>query len=350
MAQTASNLKEFSDHFLKLFNELHKYTGNTNVKTIIDSYDKLSTPKIVRKFVGTFEPFENLLASQNPEPELFKAKLFIVPGVNLGKLWKHLNPTQQKRVWLHLQALMILGKMSNKSTSTTFNPFVGLEGSDDIAVEDLFKHIGIDNENANLINNTMGSMMNNMNLGGMLGGNFGMSSIMGMMNKIDFNKILDTFEIRKQIDIASKTEIDDAFAKFQEVTNGELSAELIDEFKVIANRILIDLKQLMQKSVNFSDMVALMEKMMNEMKPYVENGKLDKQKLISLVAALANNIVKTDIGNDNPQMSLIKSIVKQNMNMIINPSEFKLTPELMKQCTELTKGIDVSEVVKQFQK
>jgi hypothetical protein len=366
--------REFNEHLCKFLNDLYSFTKNSNVKKLIDIFDKIHTRKTANKIISTLGKYGDQI--DNKDDTIFKNKLVILPGVDLSKLWPIMDKDQKNKIWLYLQFLCISANMmvqesesdnrnssvmsdmsdvasqrsmslqnndlssmpvsSNLSESpglNQFNPYEGV-GSDtgDFSTEDLFS--GPDQ----LKGEESSGLPNLASMGGL-----------GALKNMDISKFIDI----KSLTTLIKENVNDknialAIGHLKEQIGEDIDEDKIKVIEQIFGTVGEELKGINTSGViRISDIISPMENLVSRLGPMLKNNSID----LKYIWGIVNKVNSANGENaDNKQFKLLSSFMSQQFAMMESTSgsadgtqpndEVALNPEAyMSQCNDMLKDL-----------
>jgi len=296
------HFQQFITNLYKFVFDINRYTPSNELKEFIDAYDKLDMNLVLLRFYSVIKDYKTLI--KNKDEELFTYDLKLIPGFNLKNNWTLFKHKQKIKIWAYLNVLYTLTEMlveynnSTLSTSSTnlnaqnnldFNPYFGVGTNNNFGVE----QIGLQN-----FNEDNGEASN------------GLTSMLSMTG---IGKMLNIDELKDQLKNMTKEDIEEATANI----NNMLGNNMDDNTNNLISSMLTNISQELQNDDMDSNdplggILKIAEKVATKMKPKMDSGEFDMDKLINSTKNLAGQIGDKDMfdGNINPF-----DIVNKMMNM-----------------------------------
>jgi hypothetical protein len=111
---------EYYDQFVEKFNEfnirlLSTFPEDKNIIEFNTKIKRVNMSKLLIRYIQITHPFDKQIVGR--DTELFNNELFILPNINISKLWKqNINASTKLTVWSYLQMLYLYGQMALNKT------------------------------------------------------------------------------------------------------------------------------------------------------------------------------------------------------------------------------------------
>lgn len=301
------------------------------------------------------------------------AKVAVIPGINLGSLWKKIDENGKSKIWVYLKYMYIASsdmigasndnndvtsenkiktirdslKISTKTifddflskfpNSTAidkkeFNAFIGVGSNiSNYGVEDLLKSAKVETEQSN--NTASGIGMGNI------------------ANMIGLDKMVNLEEISKQLKNITKEQIDEATKNIKSLL-GDIDGQTSEMIDLMLTEMTNELKKDDVGEGNpVSNLMKIAENVAQKMVPKMGEKKIDMNKLWDTtknIAAKCNDKNGKPLfdGPNNP-LSLVTGLMEKQMQSMKDPSKKKMSQdEYLKECQGIMKDLGMPNISK----
>ncbi len=143
------NYEQFVTMLYKAISDLNRYHPNDGCTSFLNAFSNLDMGKVLFRYYHIMNAYKT--AIDNKDESLFTTPLIIFPGIDLSEHWSTLTSGQKKKMWIHLQLLLLLSEMiitsgpdeaneadktlanvpdatKKESIGPEFNPYIGVGG------------------------------------------------------------------------------------------------------------------------------------------------------------------------------------------------------------------------------
>jgi hypothetical protein len=272
---------QFNKKFADFIYNLNKtFKNDSELEEFNKKIDMVNPKKLIKRYIKVLKPYKTQIESK--DNTLFTNTLYIIPNVNISRLWNSTNSTVTKDViWQYLQILYVLGEI-----------YVSGNVENVSMLDDMLKN---DNANDNANNN----------------GN-------GNIDQIDMKNIMKNMNVDKlneQLTGISKDDIMEASENIKKMfpNNTQTSNVMCDLVNDIS-------KELANNNVNnntnnngIMGILKIAENVADKFKPKLESGEININELLESAQGMMSEIYgKSDNNNNNPMEMLSK--LMNNLN------------------------------------
>lgn len=350
--------REFNENLSNFLTYLYSATKDSNVKKLIDIFDKIQTYKTAKKMLSTIGKYSDDIDNKNSS--IFNNKFIILSGIDMNKLWPMLTREQINKVWLHLQLLCISANMVVQNSSNSlvitdvsehmknisventildsevssvnskfnnFNPYLGVGSDNDFSAEDLFS-------GPETLKGDSGTGLPNL---GAMGG-------LGALKNVDISKFVDVKTLSSLIkDNVTDENIHLAIEHLREQLGDEMDNKRAKVMEEIFGAVASELKKIDTSGViRVADILEPMENLIAKINPILKTNEID----MKYVWEITQKISAIN-GKGNEQMKLLSSFMNQQLSML---SKLKQSggevnkEEYLGQCNDILKDLGFKDL------
>lgn len=261
--------ENFTTAFKKTLDVYIKYADNNkDAKKMLQIYDNLDIKKLSKKIYANIEKHIDNIDNKNSL--IFNDEFIILSGVNITNIWNKLNQKTQDKLWLSLKILLRTSEIiinynnikENMKENNEFNPYDGLKGG---------------NLDTDAFNNSDA-------YGKIEVGSGGIDSLMKVTGGMDnLNKLSEQLKNMKDEDIEAAT-------KNIKGLLGESAGNMDEMLKLISSELKTS-DSLKNSGDIFSTLQNVAESVSNKMKPKIDSGEVDGDKLYNSTKGLMDSII-----------------------------------------------------------
>jgi hypothetical protein len=268
---------QFNSKFADFIYNLNKTFKNDNeLEEFNKKIEKVNPKKLIKRFIKILQPYKNQV--ENKDDTIFLQELYIIPNVNISRLYNSTNSKVKDVIWQYLQILYVLGEIFVTGKVQNISMLDNM----------LNTNININNQNTNI---------NNQNTDD--------------QNALDINNIMKNMNVDKlneQLTGISKEDIMDASENIKKMfpNNTKTSNVMCDLVNDIS-------KELANNNANNSNNNGIMgilkiaENVADKFKPKIESGEININELLGSAQEMMSEIYgKSDNNNNNPMEMLTK--------------------------------------------
>jgi DNA-binding ferritin-like protein len=297
----------------KLLKQYSSYDNSKEVEKMIKLFNKLDYKKLAKKTHTKLESFKDDIENKNES--MFSSELELLPGVKLSNIWSTLTSDVKNKFWLSLKIIFISGEMivslDNVKTDGV-NVFEGLKGGDfDVdGMKEAYGDLDV--------------------------ASGGMEAFMKVMGG---DKMKQLSQLTDQLKNLTDDDIDEATQTIQGLLGN--SATGMDEMLKVISSELKSGKSLTNSSDLMGTLNSVAEAVANKMRPKIESGQIDGEKLFSSTQDLMKNMIPKEqadalMGQLN-NFDLSKMDLSNMGNLAANlPGNLNMD-DLQKQLSEMNK-------------
>jgi hypothetical protein len=299
-------MEEFYKRFITTLKEflstLNRYKKTNGVEKFLNIYDNLDHRKLMFRYYNITRDLSLKIKSR--DETIFNNPINLFPGIDLSQLWTHFTKGQKEKIWTYLHMLFVISELilvdksdKNKSkeispqttqtTQTTqettlstikneenkldFDPYVGVGGNDtNYSIDEMFS-------GPDTLPGTESTIP-------------GISSMAGMMNMGSMGSMLNIGELRDQFKNMTKDDINDATNNIKNLLGPNVDDNTSNLISDMLTNITEELKSDdMANGDPFKNIIKIAETVADKMKPQMESGNVDLNKLWDSTQKLGQN-------------------------------------------------------------
>jgi hypothetical protein len=312
--------ENFLTTLYRFIHDLDRYHQTDGTKQTLEIYNKLDMAKVIFRIYTMLHKNNALLS--NKDEILFQNEFKILPNVNVSEIWSTLVTGRKQKVWTYLSILQIESDIIVNSSSKhktqkvqpeivpviqtdenqeeekeekeeeetadkkdpepfVFNPYVGIGNAigpdeNDYGVEEMYASLANMPDEDTSVGPGLESLAN----------------IIGLDKMIDFDGLSEQLRNMKSEDI------DNATNNIKEMLGSGVDENTANMIGSMLTDISDEMKTKdLGKGSGFKNIMSIAETVAGKMKPKIQNGELDINKLVNSTKAFANNCVDE---NGNP--------------------------------------------------
>lgn len=282
--------ENFLTTLYRFIQDLDRYHQTDETKQVLEIYNKLDMAKVIFRVYTLLKESNTKISSK--DETLFNKPFELLPNVNVSLCWPNLVTGRKQKVWTYLSILQIESdilvnqpyKSAQQSQQTTqtpkepliFDPYVGIGG------ETPNKEYNVEQMYASLAN-----MPDEGSTAGP-----GLASIAKL---IGLDKMVNFEELSEQLQNMKPEDIENATNNIKEMLGNNMDENTTS----MLNSMLTDISSEM-KSVNlgggdpFKNIMNVAETVAGKMKPKIQSGELDINKLVNSTQLFASQCKDKD--------------------------------------------------------
>lgn len=336
--------ENFLTTLYKFVTDLDRYQQTPGTKQVLEIYNKLDMAKVIFRVYTLLHQNNKSIASR--DESLFQQTFEILPNVNVSEIWPNLVSGRKQKVWTYLSILHIesdilvnskgeekkpvepvkIETQTDKKEPLVFDPYVGIGGNDqsgqEYCVEDMYSSL------ANMPEDD---------------GNSG-PGLESLANMIGLNKMIDFDGLSEQLRNMKAEDIDNATNNIKEMLGEGIDEGTSDMISSMLGDISTEMKTKdLGKGNGFKNIMSIAETVAGKMKPKIQNGELDLNKLVNSTQMFANNCKDKD---GNPMFDADSgpfAMLTKLMANMTGPNGGD-NQQMMDQCNSMLQGMGMGDM------